>query len=194
MKEIYIILSHSGTLLSKMVKLYTRTKYSHVSIALDKNINVMYSFGRLKAYNPFWGGFVQESSSFGTYKRFKNAIACVYALQVTDEQYRQIQINIKYFKEYGALYRFNMLGLISVIFNINLHRDRCFYCAEFVKYLIEKSGTSSNLPCVIKPEDFTKLPNIRVICEGRLRDITNRANKQLDKTEHLICGCNFKKI
>ena len=178
MKEIYIILSYSGTILSKMVKLYTRTKYSHVSISLDKDANIMYSFGHLKAYNPFIGGFVQESTRFGTFKRFKNAIACIYGMQVTDEQYRKIQLNIQYFKEYGALYRFNMLGLISVVFNKNLNRDRCFYCAEFVKYLMEKSNVSRDLPYVIKPEDFTKLPNIRVIYEGRLCDINN---KQLNK-------------
>lgn len=186
MKEIYIILSHSGTLLSRMVKLYTHKKYSHVSISLDKDINIMYSFGRLKAYNPFIGGFVQESARFGTFKRFKNAIARIYAMKVTDEQYRQIQINIEYFKEYGALYKFNMLGLISVVFNKKLNRDRCFYCAEFVKYLMEKASISKDLPYVIKPEDFTELPNIRIIYEGRLCDITNIINKQLNKDQEFV--------
>ena len=61
MKKIYIILTNTGTVISRIVKIYTRKKYGHVSIALDKKLKNMYSFGRLKATNPFIGGFVHES-------------------------------------------------------------------------------------------------------------------------------------
>ena len=47
MKKIYIILTHTGTMLSKIIKKYTKDEFSHVSIALDKELNRMYSFGRL---------------------------------------------------------------------------------------------------------------------------------------------------
>lgn len=46
-KKIYIILTYSGTILSRLIKVYTREKYCHVSVALDENLNEMYSFGRL---------------------------------------------------------------------------------------------------------------------------------------------------
>ena len=54
MKKIYIILTYTGTLLSKIIKFYTKNEFSHVSISLDKELKYMYSFGRLNAYNPFW--------------------------------------------------------------------------------------------------------------------------------------------
>ena len=60
MKKIYIVLTHSGTTLSKIIKGFTKDEFSHVSISLDKELNEMYSFGRLNPYNPFWGGFVHE--------------------------------------------------------------------------------------------------------------------------------------
>lgn len=184
MKEIYIVLSHTGTLLSRIVKSYTHTKYSHVSISIDKDNDIMYSFGRLKAYNPFFGGFVEESPRFGTYKRFKNATACIYSLQVTDDQYMEIEQSIQYFKKYGALYKFNMIGLVFVIFNKKINRDRSFYCAEFIKYLMEKSKVSQELPYIVKPADFIKLPNVKVISEGKLRDIVkNVDNKVTEKSK-----------
>ena len=46
------------TLLIK--KSYTKDEFSHVSIALDIQLEKMYSFGRLKPYNPFIAGFVHE--------------------------------------------------------------------------------------------------------------------------------------
>ncbi|MFR7463045.1 MAG: tyrosine-type recombinase/integrase [Clostridia bacterium] len=56
MKKIYIVLTHTGTTLSKIIKTYTKDEFSHVSIALDNKLQEMYSFGRLHPYNPFWGG------------------------------------------------------------------------------------------------------------------------------------------
>ena len=53
MKKVYIILTYSGTFLSKIIKYYTRDEFSHVSISLDSDLKKMYSFGRLNPYNPF---------------------------------------------------------------------------------------------------------------------------------------------
>ena len=71
MKKIYIVLTYTGTILSKIVKIYTRREFSHVSIALDEDLTKMYSFGRLYPYNPFLAGFVHEGIDHGTFKRFK---------------------------------------------------------------------------------------------------------------------------
>ena len=68
MKKVYIVLTNTGTFLSRIVTVYTRKEFSHVSISLDENLNYMYSFGRLNAYNPFIGGFVHESPKYGTFK------------------------------------------------------------------------------------------------------------------------------
>ena len=54
MKQIYIVLTHTGTALSTIIKYYTKDEFSHVSISLDEELEEMYSFGRLNPYNPFW--------------------------------------------------------------------------------------------------------------------------------------------
>ena len=66
MKKIYIILTHTGTVLSRIIKIYTKDEFSHVSIALDKDLKQMYSFGRLNPYNPFIGGFIHEYINSGS--------------------------------------------------------------------------------------------------------------------------------
>ena len=38
MKKIYIILTHTGTVLSTIIKYYTKDEFSHVSIALDADL------------------------------------------------------------------------------------------------------------------------------------------------------------
>lgn len=59
MKEVYIVLTYSGTALSTLIKKFTKDEFAHVSIALDENLEEMYSFGRLNPYNPFNAGFVR---------------------------------------------------------------------------------------------------------------------------------------
>lgn len=168
MKKIYFVLTYTGTILAKIVKIYTRREYSHISISLDEGLTQMYSFGRLNAYNPFRGGFVHESPKYGTFKRFKNTKSLIFSLEITDEQYYKIKSIIKYFKKHKDKYRFNIIGLFAVALKIKWQKENSYYCAEFVKYVIENSIINNKLPSLIKPEDFRKIDNVKIIYEGEL--------------------------
>lgn len=172
MKKIYIILTHTGTNLSKLIKSYTKDEFSHVSIALDSQLKEMYSFGRLHPYNPFWAGFVHEYIDNGTFKRFYNTKTRVYSLEVTQQQYASIKNSIQEIEKEKEQYTFNILGLFAAGIHIRLKYDKSFYCAEFVKYVLDKSKINTNLPDTIKPEDFKKLEhaNAKVIYTGLLRE------------------------
>lgn len=168
MKRIYLILTYSGTILSRIIKIYTRDEFAHVSISLDEELNQMYSFGRLNPYNPFIGGFVHEGINIGTFKRFRKTQTAVYSIMISDEQYKKIKETIKLIRECPIAYKFNIIGLFGAGFNIRIHMRHSFYCAEFVKYLLEKARVKNNLPEIIKPEDFKKLDNIRLEYKGSL--------------------------
>ena len=86
MKKLYIVLAHTGTILSRIIRMWTGDEYTHASIALDEDLNEMYSFGRKNAYIAFIGGFVREGIKFGTFKRFYKSEIGVYELEVTEEQ------------------------------------------------------------------------------------------------------------
>ena len=166
MKEIYIALTHTGTTLSKIVKFYTKKKYTHISIGLDSELKELYSFGRLNPYNAFIGGFVHEELNKGTFARFKNTIGAVYSLTVTDEQYKSIVDTIEHVKENKEKYKFNIIGLFFVSINRKYQKKDTFYCAEFVKYILETSFNKKLLPEIIKPMDFLELDNMELIYEG----------------------------
>lgn len=170
MKKIYIVITYTGTNLSKIIKYYLHSEFSHVSISLDKKLEKMYSFGRLKPYNPFFGGFVHEGIDKGTFKRFYKTTAKVYSLVVTNEQYKKIENIIKDFEENKADYKFNVVGLFAVAINKKIQPENSFYCAELVKYVLEKAGVEANLPNIIKPDDFKDIENKVLIYDGFLRD------------------------
>ena len=168
MKRIYLILTYSGTILSRIIKIYTRDEFAHVSISLDEELNQMYSFGRLNPYNPFIGGFVHEGINIGTFKRIRKTQTAIYSIMISDEQYKKIKETIKLIRECPIAYKFNIIGLFGAGFNIRIHMRHSFYCAEFVKYLLEKARVKNNLQEIIKPEDFKRLDNIRLEYKGSL--------------------------
>lgn len=50
MKTIYILLTRSGTLLSKLVYAVTGASYTHASMAFDEELNCLYSSTRKNGY------------------------------------------------------------------------------------------------------------------------------------------------
>lgn len=179
MKNIYLVLTYTGTILSRIIKFYTKEEYAHVSISLDEELNEMYSFGRIFPHIAFIGGFVHERIDGGTFKRFRKTQAKICAIEVTDEQYEKLRKLIHEFEVNKGTYRFNIIGLAAVAFKKRIKRRNCFYCAEFVKYALEESGIKSELPEIIRPENFGQMKNIKVCYKGSLREYGLKNIKKL---------------
>lgn len=84
---VYVVITQTGTVLSRILKLFTGAKYNHASVSFDDSMKTMYSFGRRNPYNPFWGGLVRESPEYGTFKRFHETEALIIALPIDEERY-----------------------------------------------------------------------------------------------------------
>ena len=170
MKKIYFVLTDAGTALGRIIKFKTGRKYTHVSIAIDENLEKMYSFSRLNPYNCFVGGFVHERLRKGCFKRFKNTRAKICSIWITDYQYEKIEEQIKLFEANREKYKFNVLGLAYILFDKEIHREDYFYCAEFVKHILLKANVNIKLPNMPRPEDFEQLEDSEVIYIGLLND------------------------
>ena len=170
-KQIYIVISQTGTLLSKIIKRVTGEEYSHASISLTKDLRRMYSFGRLNPYNPFIGGFVMESPRFGTFKRFKNTKAVVLSVDISDEQYEKIAQMINRMWKQRKRYHYNYLGLYLAAFNVSYRKMDCYYCSEFVGQLLVSSHVdgSDKLRSIVHPIDFLEIPH-KTLYSGKLSE------------------------
>lgn len=171
MKKIYIVLTHTGTVLSRVTRILTKNTYTHASLALDEHLDTLCSFGRLNPYNPFVGGFVHEGINFGTFKRFKNTKTIIYSFEVTNKEYDRLMKNIQHISDDRLKYKFNIIGLLCALFRIRWKRKNKFYCSEFVRYLFESSNIrNKEVARVMRPEDFRKLDNLNLEYTGLLRE------------------------
>lgn len=171
-KSVYVVLSQTGTMFSRALKFFTHAEFNHASISLSPTLDKMYSFGRLNPYNPFIGGFVEEGKNVGTFKRFYKTTAMVIEFKVSEEKYKAIEYFIEYFKNNKKEFHYNYLGVLFACFKKHHTSSKRFYCSEFVKTCLEtfEIENADELPKIIKPIDFLKLNNKRIIYQGFLQN------------------------
>ena len=126
--EIYIVISQTGTLLSRILKGITHKNYNHASITPYNDLHVMYSFGRLNPYNPFWAGFVTESADFGTFKRFSETEIMVISVKIDSETYQNMCTAFEDMLKYPKNYHYNYFGLWLAAFDIVVTAKNRYYC------------------------------------------------------------------
>lgn len=179
MKKIYIIVSNSGSLVSKVLMLFTHQKYVHVTIALDKELKEAYSFGRKYTYIPLPGGFINEKYDKRC-KHFKNSYFRIYELKVSNNKFEKLKKNLKndYLRNKKE-YKYNIIGLYYIQRKKILHRDKHLLCSQFCsKILIDNDILTFDKDySLIKPEDFLNIENTNVIYEGKSIDYLKIKNK-----------------
>lgn len=138
--RIYIVLSRSETVLSRMVNKLTGAEVTHAAISLDSELEYMFSFGRRWASNPFIGCFHRERIDEGIYKKADQLPGVVIELRVTPAQYRAVSKMISDFLLNYHRYEFNYLGLIKQALGRHHTEDNRFFCSEFVYHVLHSCG------------------------------------------------------
>lgn len=90
-RSIYILLTNTGTLFTRVIQTYTKAPYNHASISFDRELTELYSFGRKHPSNPLNGGFVKEDIQTGTYSKYPNTTCVIYELQVTEREVEKMK-------------------------------------------------------------------------------------------------------
>lgn len=186
MKKIYLVMTHTGSVISNLIRKHTGNMYNHISISLKEDLSEMYSFGRRHPYVFFYGGFVIETPRGGTFKRFKHTIANVLELSVPDEAYSIISDCLDRFIAERKRFKYNILGILKARKNINYQKSyRKFYCSQFVKYLLVCAHIIPEdfFGEVVKPQAFAEIEGATVIYEGLLREYDAKKRAILQFTD-----------
>ena len=167
-KCIYIVLSRSGTILSRIIHLVTRDRFTHSSLALDEDMKLLFSFGRRYDHNPFLGCFKRESLTDLHYRRGRPGM--IIAIPVTPEQYDEVSRHVQEFRDFADAFSYNIPGLVASIFHRTFEGYYRFFCSEFVYHVLNTAGicdfgvTRGH----VRPMTFIERLNGTVVFEGDL--------------------------
>lgn len=189
-KWVYIVISKTGTLLSRMIGFISKAEYNHASLSLDPSMCEMYSFGRINPYNPIIGGFVMESPFFGTFKRFYKTSAIIMRMPVTEKQYTLLERHVRRMYAQKDRYFYNFVGLVFAAFGVCFKHKDWYYCSEFVRDTLDrfKILNKNDYEGIVKPEDFLRIPGKEIVYVGNLLEYAvwqNQMYKQLMHQNHV---------
>lgn len=172
-KKLYIILTDTSSLFTKLIKLYTKKPYNHASISFDSELSEVYSFGRKRVWNPFIGGFVKEDVKQGL---FKQADCSIYSIIVTEEQMGKVRRYILHLEELKEHYRYNFLGLFGFVFNKPIKREKALFCSQFVASVLKKCNIIEfeKPASLIAPHDLQEIKDLKLVYEGKLNVYLNK--------------------
>lgn len=172
MKQVYIVLTKTNTILARFIRFMTGCEYSHASISMDAELTRMYSFSRKYVRNPFFGGFMKECPGMHVFGLFKDVPCAVIAVQVSESQYEQIEEMLRLFKTESERYGYNYFGLLHNLLKLQQKSHRSFFCSEFVYHVLYESR-AVNLglqPCQVRPQDLLFVGG-KLVYRGNLNTI-----------------------
>ncbi|MBR1816637.1 MAG: hypothetical protein IJ763_08045 [Lachnospiraceae bacterium] len=171
-KSIYIVISKTSTFPSHVIKMWTKEPYAHTSIALDIELNEMYSFARRKLHNPFYCGFIREDITTGVFGRDVGTTCRVARLKVSANEYKKIIDTLKKFKKNDKYYKYNYVGIVGIMFNKAVEREYNYFCSQFVYHVLKNAGveTFDKKAGLVRPEDFRLWDELELVYEGKLKD------------------------
>ena len=188
MKTIYILLTRSGTLLSKLVYAVTGASYTHASMAFDEELNCLYSSTRKNGYTMFPAGPSKEYLNKGVFRLRDDAPCALYTLEVSDEAYFRALHCAEEFMRHSEEYSFNTLGLILCGLHIRWQRRHHYFCSQFVSEVLEQSGALA-LPkdsTLMHPSDYTRLPGLECLYTGPLSQLPQRKAMELGEAPTVV--------
>jgi len=155
-------------MLSSLIRNYTNDPYNHISISFDPELRKMYSFGRKYENSPWLGGFIKEDVNS---KILYYANTTIYELEITNQQYVRLKLDLNYFNQEKENLQYNFFGLLALALDIPLKRSNAYFCSEFIATLFVRAGISPNLePHFTSPMDLIHIPGLKEIYKGSLND------------------------
>lgn len=166
-KKVYILLTNTGSLLSKSIKIFTKEPYNHVSLVLNDEFTEIYSFGRLKKENPVMGGFVNEFET-KIYDHFEKTKCLILRLDVTETQYQKLRSELSRFEYNNSHFKYNIVGYAGFVVNYPIKRKDAYFCSQFVGEVLQNAEIINfSKPIeLLRPYDFTRTTKTKKVYEG----------------------------
>ena len=181
MKYIYIFLTRTQSVVSKIVSFLSSETYTHAAIAFDEDLEQLYSSARKDGFKMFPAGPCQEHLDRGFYTLVGKTPCAIYRLEVSDEAYFSAKQRIEWFMQHQDEFKFNALGIVACKFGIPWERENKYFCSEFVAEILRQSK-SAKLPkrnCLMRPSDYMSLPKITKVFEGDVGELNSRKKAKL---------------
>lgn len=173
---IFFIYSGGDNIISRSIRLFSRSDFSHVSISTS-GLDEIISFGTTKQN---YGLVVENWFDFCNIRKPKNI--GVHFIDVPFEEYRKIKNTIEFHKAHNNEYYYSFKKLFTIpfkpIMNYDAENRKAFICSEFIYYLVNGTSITDHLSedrkkeLLISPKEFREkiLSKSTIVYEGNINN------------------------
>lgn len=162
---IYVVLTYTGTKFGKMIKYYTKSKYTHSAISLDSFMNRLYTF------NMNRNGFtIEDIKSYN-----QDGSVVVYALFTTKENIRKLKAKIDYYIANIKNTSYSILNLAGIMMNKSIEFTNDMICSQFVDSMLKSLNIdiTHKKSGLVTPNDLyigSKAKTFYKVYEGKIKN------------------------
>lgn len=181
---VYVVVMHTGSVVSTVIKKATGDLYSHASISFDPSLTNMYSFGnkRIKG-KAFANGFKKEDIHSEFFSS-RNIPYAMYMVPVTKEELVAMKKRLDYFVKNENKFSFDMIGLVKIFFGIADNPENRYFCSRFVMDVLNAGRPAdpyTQEESLVKPQDLAETNFARYVMGGYLKDYNPKTCAYLTK-------------
>lgn len=170
MRNIFILLTRSQTVLSRVIRRATGDTYTHVSIACDDELQTLCSFARRRAALPVPAGLVRESLQGGYFELHRYMPCALLCLPAQESAYGAVRARVEAMLASRERYRYDYGGLIRCRLGVPGGPPDRYFCSRFVAEVLGEAGALAlpKEPSLMRPQDFMNLPEVTCVYTGWL--------------------------
>lgn len=180
MKDVYIVLTKSKSITSRIINFLMPTEYTHSSIAFDKELNEMYSIGRRYAFLFFPAHLKKENLESGFYHYYDLTKIGVYSIEVSQESYIAMKEYVDKLYQNNTKLKYSSWGLAFCRLHIGVVRKNKMFCSQFVCNVLMKAKEQliDIPPELCTPTDFLKIKGIKCHYVGSVNELVKIQNNR----------------
>ncbi|MGN0383185.1 MAG: hypothetical protein ACI4DS_02865 [Eubacterium sp.] len=168
MKKVYIVISKTHTKFGWIIRKVGKVRYNHAAIALDKELEHLYSFARPKHHALLLGRLVEENIYRYTLGKYPQVEAVIFQIEVSDEKFEWMKNTINNMLD-SKDYLYNLFSVLSSPITGGFSTYKAFSCIEFVMYILKGIGYRTKKPLYCyRPDDLLEIYSDSVCYKGNL--------------------------
>lgn len=168
--SLYILLTDTGSRFQKIAKRITKDPYNHVSLALDEDLDEIYTFSLYTRENGFNGGFMRE-----TREQLAGSTYSLYRVSVDHQTYDKVKLYIRGMASSSASTTYSLKSLVNAMFQKEIFKreeESSMICSEFVTYVLDLAKVplfKNRKLSMVKPYDLVKLKMLKFVRRGKIK-------------------------
>jgi len=139
-RAVYFIFTSTNSMMGRIIRIVTGSRFNHISLSLSDDFHEMYSFARYHRDAPLQGGFVVESPLRYYDYRFKTVWVKICRLPVSDSRYVGLVRTLAGLKRRPERYLYNTVSAVLAPFDKRRSVPGAYTCCEFAERVLDHLG------------------------------------------------------